>query len=80
MKRLTVYSREECPLCEELLAELVPYAHQHGIALQVVDVDSDPLLLRRYGLKVPMVDYGGETVAIGHLDLAVLEKARRGVI
>ena len=61
MSRLTVYSREDCPLCEELLAELLPWADERGFAVQIIDVDSDPQLLRRYGLKVPLVDWSGET-------------------
>jgi len=74
VKALTVYSREECPLCEELLAELQPWAAQRGVPLSVVDVDSDPVLARRYGLKVPLVDLSGETVCFGHLDLVTLER------
>jgi glutaredoxin len=74
MKTLTVYSREECPLCEELLAELGPWAARHGAPLAVIDVDSDPVLARRYGLKVPLVDLSGETVCFGHLDMATLER------
>jgi glutaredoxin len=74
VKVLTVYSREDCPLCEELLAELAPFAQTRGIPLQIVDVDSDPVLCRRYGLKVPLVDLSGETVCFGHLDLPALEQ------
>jgi glutaredoxin len=74
VKRLTVYSRDECPLCEELLAQLAPWAAARGAALTVVDVDSDPVLARRYGLKVPLVDLSGETVCFGHLDLTTLER------
>jgi glutaredoxin len=78
VKVLTVYSRDECPLCEELLAELAPFAQIRGIPLEVVDVDSDPVLSRRYGLKVPLVDLSGETVCFGHLDLPALERMLGG--
>jgi hypothetical protein len=77
MSRLTVYSREDCPLCEELLAELLPWAADRGFAVQIIDVDSDPQLVRRYGLKVPLVDWSGETVCFGHLDLLALKTITR---
>jgi hypothetical protein len=77
MSRLTVYSRDECPLCDELLAELLPWAAQRGIPVDVVDVDSDPQWIRRYGHKVPLVDWSGETVCFGHLDRLALQTVTR---
>ena len=77
MRRLTVYSREACPLCDELLEQLAPWAQLRGIPLDLIDVDSDPTLTRRYGLKVPLVDFGGETVCFGHLDIDALERLCR---
>lgn len=74
MKRLTVYSREHCPLCDELLTELGAWATPRSVPLTVVDVDADPVLARRYGLKVPLVDVSGETACFGHLDLAAVER------
>ena len=45
--------------------------------MDLIDVDSDPTLTRRYGLKVPLVDFGGETVCFGHLDIDALERLCR---
>ena len=72
-----MFSREACLLCDELLAELTPWAAARGLPVLVVDVDSDPILKRRYGLKVPRVDLSGETVCFGHLDLEALERLWR---
>ncbi len=71
---VVVWSREECPLCDELLAELWPLLASRGLQPDVRDVDSDPVALRRYGWKVPVVEVDGEAVCHGHLDVeAVLE-------
>ena len=77
MSLLTVFSREACPLCDEMLAELAHWAESRGVPVQVVDVDTDPVLARRYGLKVPLLDCSGETVCFGRLDLVALEQIWR---
>jgi hypothetical protein len=71
---VVVWSREECPLCDELLNALWPLLAARGLRAEVRDVDSDPLALRRYGFKVPVVEVDGEAVCHGHLEAeAVLE-------
>ena len=77
MRSLRVYSREGCPLCDEMLAELTPWAVGQSLAVEVVDVDADPALARRYGLKVPLLEWCGETVCFGHLDWAALQSLCR---
>ncbi len=54
MKRLTVYSRPQCHLCDLLLEELAPLAAGRA-ELQVVDIDTDPDLQERYLLRIPVV-------------------------
>lgn len=52
--RLTLYGRAYCHLCEEMLAALQA-APEPGIAVDVVDVDADPVLEARYGERVPVL-------------------------
>jgi len=52
---LVLYSRAECHLCEELLRALEPLLQAAGAAVRVVDIDRDPELLRRYGLRIPVL-------------------------
>lgn len=75
MSRLLLYSREGCGLCDELLAELAPWAAAREQLVEVRDVDADPLLKRRYGLKIPVLLVDGEAVAYGRLDWEALERA-----
>ena len=45
---------------------------ERGLQPQVRDVDADPVALRRYGWKVPVVEVDGEAVCHGHLDAAAV--------
>jgi hypothetical protein len=46
--------------------------------IDVVDVDSDPVLARRYGLNVPVLLLDGTAVCRHRLDVAELERLLRG--
>ena len=54
MKRLTLYSRPGCHLCELLLEELAPLLGPET-QVETVDVSEDPELERRYGLRIPVL-------------------------
>ena len=69
---VVVWSREECSLCDELLTELSPLLAARGLHPELRDVDGDAVALRRYGLKVPVVEVDGEAVCHGHLDTAAV--------
>jgi hypothetical protein len=60
---LVVMSREGCHLCEDMLRELAQLELAGSIpAVTVVDVDSDPQLARRFGLKVPVLLLDGSAI------------------
>ncbi len=67
MGELTVYTRRGCHLCEVLIEELLPLARGRA-RVHLRDVDGDPVLAERYGLRVPVVEGGGETLCEFHLD------------
>jgi hypothetical protein len=53
---LTVLTRPECGLCETMLQQLEALRAEYPLPpIQLVDVDSDPELQRRYGLKIPVL-------------------------
>lgn len=52
---LVVYSRENCHLCQDMIAALHKLQVQLSFHLEVVDVDSDEALRSRFGLKVPVL-------------------------
>jgi hypothetical protein len=57
MSKLTLYGRQECHLCEALLADLAPLLGG-GDTVETVDVDSTVALERRYGARIPVLAAG----------------------
>ena len=77
--RLTLLTREGCGLCEELLAELDTLrARQPAVpGVELVDVDSDPALHRRWGMKVPVLLLDGAMVCSVRLNTPELLRLLR---
>jgi len=73
--KLTVYSRANCALCEEMLAELAVLPEAQGSTVEVLDVDADPAARSRYGHKVPVLLIAGDLVCHGRLDHEELRKS-----
>ncbi len=72
---LTLLTREDCELCEVMQAELRTLSRVLSLpALQLIDVDSDPELQRRYGLKVPALLLDGALVCYGRLQTDELRR------
>lgn len=79
MPALQLLSRADCSLCDEMHAELAALADELELPpLTVVDVDSDPALRRRFGLKIPVLLLDGVLVCFGKLDEAELRRHLRG--
>lgn len=58
---VTVYRREHCTLCEEAIETIESISGEAGIevAIEEVDVDSDPDLRETHGDSVPVVYVDG---------------------
>jgi len=67
---VTVYTREDCHLCEEAVETIEQVADAEGvtIALDLVDVDEDPGLREEYGERVPYVLFDGSPAFKYHVD------------
>lgn len=66
---LTLYSRTWCHLCEDMLSGLRQLQAGQHFGLTVIDVDSNPLLERRYGELVPVLVHGEQELCHYHLDI-----------
>ena len=64
---LTVYSRPDCHLCEELLAELKPLIAGRA-RIDIVDISEDESLSKRYGLAIPVLMHADEELSRYRLD------------
>ncbi len=71
--RLTLLTRAQCGLCEEMQHAIDALRAQHALPpLALIDVDSDRELQRRYGLKIPVLLVDQVPVCSGRLDRAEL--------
>jgi predicted thioredoxin/glutaredoxin len=76
--RLTVVHRQDCDLCDEMVAELEALNRRMRLPpVAVVDVDGDPELVRRYGLNVPVLLLDGTVVCKHRLDAEELLRLLR---
>ena len=55
MIRLRLLSRPDCHLCEQMRREVDNLLGAEPREWEVVDVDSDPELARRYGEEIPVL-------------------------
>jgi thioredoxin reductase (NADPH) len=71
---LTLYYREGCHLCADMLQALRGLQPCLGFGLQLVDVDRDPGLRRRYDEWVPVLSYGEREICHYRLDEGALRR------
>ncbi|OQY33725.1 MAG: hypothetical protein B6I38_03180 [Anaerolineaceae bacterium 4572_5.1] len=73
MINVTLYTREDCHLCEEIKNDLESLQEQYPHRLVEVDVDSDSALYDAYGQDIPVVEVGPYRLSapISRQDLAM---------
>lgn len=59
---LTVYSRPDCHLCEELVAELEPLVDGRA-RVDIVDISEDENLTKRFGQLIPVLMHQDEELS-----------------
>jgi len=60
---VTLYGRPGCHLCDEAEAELRRLAPRLGFELQLVNIEADDELHRRYLYEIPVVALGDMEIA-----------------
>ena len=58
MLTVTLYTREECHLCEQAKADLESLQEKYPHRLVEVDIDSEPALQRAYLADIPVIEVG----------------------
>lgn len=72
---LTVYTRDGCHLCEDLLGQLPELLDVGSFRLEKIDIDADPGLKQAYNVRVPVLECDGIEVCEHFLDLEALRDA-----
>lgn len=73
MAPIVIYTRRECGLCHEAAEAIAPIANRRGLAVELVDIDTDEELARLYGEEVPVVFVNGRKAFKYRVDVAKLE-------
>jgi glutaredoxin len=63
MIAVTLYSRPGCHLCDEMKAVVDRVARSIPLAVEQIDISTDPLLEERYGLEIPVLLVNGRKAA-----------------
>ena len=59
---VTVFSKDGCHLCEEVIETLSSLTPRYDLQVRVVDIDDDPKLHERYWDTIPAVQIDGKVV------------------
>jgi len=59
MLTLTLYSRADCCLCEEMKAVLAQVQENIPFTLEQIDISTDPELESRFGQEIPVLFVNG---------------------
>ena len=81
--RLTIYSRPGCHLCDEMKAVVARVERRSArpIAIEEINISTDPDLEARYGVEIPVLFVDGKKAAkyrISEPELTRLLGARHG--
>ena len=75
--RLTLYSKPGCHLCDDMKQVIEAVASRVPLTLDVVDISTDPELVERYGLEIPVLLIEGKKAAKYRLSERELEEKLR---
>ena len=73
--RLTLYTRKGCHLCDVARMQLRALQQTLPFHIDVVDIEGDEALERKYMLEIPVIEVAGEVVAQGQIDLGAVRAA-----
>jgi glutaredoxin len=74
MAKVTLYSKLDCPLCDEARTALERVRARAGFDLEELDIAADPALEHRYRERVPVVALDGEELFDFVVDEQALEQ------
>ncbi len=66
--KVTLYTKEDCGLCEEAASMLKRLQRQTHFEIEYVYIETDARANERYGSRIPVIAVDGEEVAAAPLD------------
>ena len=69
-----LYSRRDCPLCDDAMATLRKHARRHRLEVEVIDIEGNAELEKRFGMEIPVVFIDGRKRFFGQVDEVLLRR------
>jgi len=76
-RKLVIYSRADCHLCDDAKAVLAGYL-EYLPEFEEIDIDADPELKSRFDTAVPVVELDGQIRFRGRVDESLLRRLIEG--
>lgn len=74
-RRLTIYTRPDCGLCERMRDQVEACIAPLNVALTLIDISGRDDLEERFGERVPVLYVDDSELCYGRLDQDLLEEA-----
>lgn len=71
---LTLYSRPECHLCEDMLNGLKSWQNRFDFKVEIVDIDQDTSLTDRFAARIPILTAADIEICQYYLDENALSR------
>lgn len=75
---LTLYMRQGCHLCEDMLQQIQELLEPDSYRLTLVDIDTNNGLRNRFNEWVPVLEHADQEICHHFLDLKALRVAQAG--
>ena len=75
MAKVTLYSKPDCPLCDDARVALERVREHTPFELEEIDINGEVRLLARYAERIPVVALDGRDLFDYYVDEAALERA-----
>lgn len=69
VKKLVIYARQECHLCEEMISILQSLQRITDFKLEIIDIDLEPDLVSLYNDRIPVLFAPDESRELCHYHL-----------
>jgi len=75
---LILYSKPDCSLCDEMKVVIEEVRGDRACTLEVVDIETDPALMARYGHEIPVLLIDGRKAFKYRTDARALRRRLGG--
>ncbi|TGB02295.1 glutaredoxin family protein [Halobacillus salinus] len=73
MNHVTIFLKNNCPLCDEVKSLLDLFMKDYAIVMEEIDIEKDEKLLEKYFLEVPVIRINGEELDYRSIDYFSIE-------